>query len=298
MSKVKKRTETADQPVKRCYFYNTRKTIAKAFRTPSSKLGGIGFLVIVLMCIFAPVVAPYNPTAMDTLNIYATPSLKHICGTDALGRDIFSRLLYGGRYSLSLGLIAAVVGNVVGIIIGCIAGYFGHVTENILMRAMDILSSIPGVLLAIVIASALGPGFVNTIFAMAIGQIPGSVRMIRGQILGERGKEYLEAAESINTSKFKIMFSHLLPNVISPMLVSFTMSIGFMITSAASLSYIGLGVQPPTPEWGAMLSDGVAKILEYPHLLYFPGLAIGLCVLSINLMGDGLRDALDPKLRD
>ena len=144
MSKVKKRTETADQPVKRCYFYNTRKTIAKAFRTPSSKLGGIGFLVIVLMCIFAPVVAPYNPTAMDTLKIYATPSLKHICGTDALGRDIFSRLLYGGRYSLSLGLIAAVVGNVVGIIIGCIAGYFGHVTENILMRAMDILSSIPG----------------------------------------------------------------------------------------------------------------------------------------------------------
>ncbi|MBD5394538.1 MAG: ABC transporter permease [Lachnospiraceae bacterium] len=273
-------------------------TAKRVFRTPSAKLGGIFFAVIVIACVFAPVFAPYDPTAMDIKCINATPSRMHICGTDSLGRDIFSRLLYGGRYSLSLGLIASIVGMILGIVIGSIAGYFGGFIENLIMRAMDILSSIPGVLLAIIISAALGPGFINTIIAMSVGGIPGNVRLIRGQILGERGKEYLEAAESINCSRMSIMFKHLLPNVVSPMLVSFTMSIGFMITSAASLSYIGLGVQPPTPEWGAMLSEGTAKIMEYPHLLLFPGIMIGLCVLSINLMGDGLRDALDPKLRD
>ena len=282
---------------KRSFFSRFLETSARVFRTPSAKMGGILFALIVFGCVFAPVCAPYSPTAMDIKNIYALPSWSHICGTDALGRDIFSRLLYGGRYSLALGLIAAIVGTVIGIIVGSIAGYSGGVVENLIMRALDILSSIPGVLLAIIIASSLGPGLLNTIIAMSIGQISGSARMIRGQILGERGKEYLEAAESINTSNFSIMFRHLLPNVISPMLVSFTMSIGFMITASASLSYIGLGVQPPTPEWGAMLADGTAKILEYPHLLIFPGLFLGLCVLSINLMGDGLRDALDPKLR-
>ncbi len=273
-------------------------TFFRVFHTPSSKLGGVLFAIIAIMCIFAPVFAPYDPVAMDIANIYQGPSLAHICGTDALGRDVFSRLLYGGRYSISLGLLAALFGNFIGVVLGSIAGYFGGFIENLIMRLMDILAALPGMLLAIIISSVLGPGFFNTVLAMSVGGIPMAARMIRGQILGERSKEYLEAAESINCTRRSIMFKHLLPNVISPLLVNITTSIGFTITGAASLSYIGLGVQPPTPEWGAMLSDGSAQILNYPYLLAFPGIILGLCVFSINLMGDGLRDALDPNLRD
>lgn len=272
-------------------------TFKRTFATPSAKLGGVVFVIIVVMCVFAPVIAPYGETQMDLQHIYASPSAQHICGTDSLGRDIFSRLLYGGRYSLSLGLIAAVVSNAIGVSIGSIAGYFGGLTETLIMRLMDILSALPGVLLTIIISATLGPGFVNTVIAMSVGGIPGATRMIRGQIVGERTKEYLEAAESINCSKASIMFKHLLPNVISPALVSFTMSIGMTITSVASLSYIGLGVVPPTAEWGAMLSDGTSRFYDYPYLIVAPGLTIGICVFAINLMGDGLRDALDPKLR-
>jgi ABC-type dipeptide/oligopeptide/nickel transport system permease subunit len=225
-------------------------------------------------------------------------SASHICGTDYLGRDIFSRILYGGRYSLSLGICAAFVGNFLGVVIGSIAGYFGGKVEMVIMRLCDIWAAIPGTLLSIIIASALGAGFLNTIIAMSIGGIPFGARMVRGQILAERSKEYLEAAESIDCSKVSIMFKHLLPNVISPTIVNATMAIGGTITGAAGLSYLGLGVRPPTPEWGAMLSDGTPYIMTHPTLVLFPGLAIGICVLSINLMGDGVRDALDPKLRN
>ncbi len=165
------------------------------------------------------------------------------------------------------------------------------------MRLLDVWSSLPGILLCILISAALGPGFFNTILALSVGGVPNSARMIRGQILAERSKEYLEAAESINCSNISIMFRHLLPNVVSPLIVSTTMSIGSTITQAATLSYIGLGVQPPTPEWGAMLSEARSHIMKYPHMIMFPGIFIMLTVLSVNLVGDGLRDAFDPKLR-
>ena len=165
------------------------------------------------------------------------------------------------------------------------------------MRFIDIWSSLPGLLMAILISAVLGAGFFNTILALSYGEVPPGTRLIRAQILKERTKEYLEAAEAINCSKFSIMFRHLLPNVIAPLLVHMTMGIGFAITMAAALSFIGLGIQPPTPEWGAILADGRAHILNYPHLVMFPGLLISLTVFSINLIGDGLRDALDPKLR-
>lgn len=271
--------------------------IKSIFATPSAKLGGIVFLIYIVVCVFAPVFAPYSATGMDLKNMYASPSWKHIFGTDSLGRDILSRLIYGGRYSLSLGLIVSITSTLLGIIVGSIAGYFGGATENVIMRLMDIISALPGILLTILIAASLGPGFIQTIVAMSFGSVPGGARMIRGQIVGERTHEYLEAAESINCSKASIMFKHLLPNVISPTLVNFTMSIGITISGVAGLSYIGLGVQPPTPEWGAMLSEGTANFRDYPHLIIFPGLVIGICVFAINLMGDGLRDALDPKLR-
>jgi ABC-type dipeptide/oligopeptide/nickel transport system permease subunit len=234
---------------------------------------------------------------MDFAAASCTPNSKHWFGCDQLGRDIFSRIVYGGRYSLSLGLIASLFTAFVGNAIGIAVGYAGGKIDNIAMRICDIISAIPGQLLAIVISTALGAGFFNTILALSIGGIPGSVRNSRAMCLRERQMEYLEAAQSINVSKAKIMFKHMMPNIISPAIVGTTMSVGGTITQAAGLSFIGLGIQPPTPEWGAMLSDGRNYILTNPHFLIFPGLMIGIVVLCINLFGDGLRDAMDPKLK-
>lgn len=274
-----------------------RDTFSRIFATPTAKIGGILLVVIIFLCAFAPLFTQYGQNDLDMANAFAKPSLQHICGTDNLGRDQWARLLYGGRYSLVLGIIGSLFAAVGGTGLGVIAGYFGGQVENLIMRFCDIWTAIPGMLLCIVVSTALGPGFFNTILALSIGAIPNGARMTRGQILAERTKEYLEAAEAMNCSKLSIMFRHLLPNVISPTIVGTTMGIGATITQAATLSYIGLGVQPPTPEWGAMLSEGKNYVTSYPHLLLFPGLAIGLTTLAINLMGDGLRDALDPKLR-
>ncbi len=272
-------------------------TLQRMLKSPGAKVGTALFLFIILVCIFAPLIAPYEPNDMDLSNMYSPSSSAHWMGTDGLGRDQLTRLLYGGRYSLGLGVSASVFGAFVGVFIGSIAGYFGGKTETLIMRLMDIWSSIPGMLLCILISAVLGSGFFNTVLALSIGGVPESARYIRAQILKERSKEYLEAAESINCSKFSIMFRHLLPNVVQPVLVNVTMGIGMVITMAAALSYIGLGVQPPTPEWGALLAAGRSHILNFPYLIMFPGLVIAVTVLSINLMGDGLRDALDPKLR-
>lgn len=274
-----------------------RETLARIWENPGAKVGTILFLLIVIVCVFAPLFAPYGPNDMDLTAMYKGPSKAHPFGTDGMGRDQLSRLLYGGRYSLALGLCAAVVGSGVGAIIGSISGYFGGKVETIIMRVMDIWSSLPSMLLCILISATLGAGFVNTVIALAVGNVPNGTRLIRGQILSERSREYLEAAESINCSKITIMFRHLLPNVISPLIVDMTMGIGMNITMAAALSYIGLGVQPPIPEWGAMLADARSHILNYPYLIMFPGIIIALTVLAINLIGDGLRDAMDPKLR-
>lgn len=272
-------------------------TFLRVFETPTAKIGGILLGIIVIMCVFAPLFCKYTANDIDMSNALQGPSLQHFCGTDNLGRDQWARLLYGGRYSLALGIIGSLFAAIGGTGLGVIAGYFGGQAENLIMRFCDIWTAIPGTLLCIVVSTALGPGFFNTIVALSIGAIPNGARMTRGQILAERTKEYLEAAEAMNCSKASIMFRHLLPNVISPTIVGTTMGIGATITQAATLSYIGLGVQPPTPEWGAMLSAGKNYVTSFPHLLLFPGIAIGLATLAINLMGDGLRDALDPKLR-
>ena len=272
-------------------------TLQRMVKGPGAKVGTVLFVMIVLVCVCAPLIAPYGPNDMDLKSMYASPSSSHWLGTDGLGRDQLTRLLYGGRYSLGLGVTASMVGAFFGTIIGSLAGYFGGKTETLIMRFMDIWSSLPAMLLCILISAVLGKGFFNTVLALSIGGVPEVTRYIRAQIMKERSKEYLEAAESINCSKFSIMFRHLLPNVIQPVLVNVTMGIGMVITMAATLSYIGLGVQPPTPEWGALLAAGRSHILNYPYLIMFPGLVIAVTVLAINLMGDGLRDALDPKLR-
>ncbi|MCD8337192.1 MAG: ABC transporter permease [Lachnospiraceae bacterium] len=276
-------------------FADFMRRMTKSF---SAKLGVILFVVIVLICLVGPFFSPYGVNDVDLLNMYAGPSANHILGCDALGRDMFTRLMYGGRYSLALGIAASVFGAFVGVVIGSIGGYFGGITETLIMRLMDVWSALPGTLLCILISSAMGNGFFPTVIALTVGGVPGTVRMIRGQILTERSKEYIEAAQSINCSSLVIMFKHLLPNVIQPIIVTTTMGIGSTMIMAASLSYIGLGIQPPSPEWGAMLSDGRSYIRTNPHLLLVPGIAIALTVFAINLMGDGIRDALDPKLRD
>ncbi len=274
------------------------KTFRSIFKTPSAKVGGVILAIILFMTIFAPLLTTYSPTEVNLKEMFVEPCLKHPFGTDALGRDIYTRILYGAKYSLSLGLFAAIAGNFIGIVLGSIAGYFGGWVENLIMRLCDVWSSIPGQLMTLLLAVSMGPGFVTTIVAMSIGGWPGGCRMLRAQIMGERGKEYLEACESFNCPKLIVMFKHLLPNVISPMIVAITMQIGGGITAAAGLSYLGLGVQPPTPEWGALLSDAVSVIQSHSYMILSPGIAIGLVVLGFNLIGDGLRDALDPKLRN
>ena len=235
---------------------------------------------------------------MDLMNINAGPSATHWFGCDDLGRDIFSRIIIGARYSITIGICAILVATLIGCAIGAVAGYYGGWVDNIIMRILDVIQAIPGMLLMIVAAAMLGPGFINTILAMSIGTIPGMARMLRAQMLKERGNEYIEAETSINCSTFRIILSHLLPNCMSPIIVQATMGVGQTITLAAGLSFLGLGVQPPAPEWGAMLSNARSFMRTAPHLVIFPGLAIAITVLALNLLGDGLRDALDPKLKN
>jgi peptide/nickel transport system permease protein len=272
-------------------------TLIRVFRSKLALTGMVIIFIIVLLAVLAPVISPYSTTKYDLVNSNLGPSWKHICGTDDAGRDIFTRLLYGARYSLFLGFMGAILSTIVGVIIGAFAGYFGKWADNVLMRAMDVLQAIPGVLIAILIAAVLGTGFWKTIIALTVGGIVPAVRITRGQILAERTREYVEAAESINCGKLRIMFSEVLPNTMSPLIVHLTTAIGGTILVAASLSYVGFGVRPPTPEWGAMLTAGSQVVLAHPHIVLFPGLAIAITVLAVSIFGDGLRDALDPKMK-
>ena len=264
----------------------------------SSKVGLILFAFIILSCLVGPLLSPYGVNEIDLSKISAKPNTQNWFGCDMMGRDLLTRLLYGGRISLLIGIIAVVSSALIGIILGLTAGYFGKSLDNIIMRFLDVWSSLPAMLLCIIISALLGAGFMPTIIALSVGRIPSTARMIRGQTLVEGSKEYIEAAESINCPKIILLLRHLLPNTIQPVIIISTMAMGATISMAASLSYIGLGVQPPIPEWGALLADGRAYIRVFPHMIMFPGIAIALTVLALNLIGDGLRDALDPKLRD
>ena len=260
-------------------------------------LGLIIFLIELILLVLAPVIIPYDYTAMDIMAIQQGPSAQHWFGTDELGRDIFSRILYGGRYSVTMGLISVAISTTVGMSIGAIAGYFGGQVDNVIMRVLDVIQSLPAMLLTIVISAALGSGYFNTILALSVNGLPASARMLRAQMMKVRDSEYIEAAVSINCSRFRIITSHLIPNSLSANIVQATMAVANMIVMAASLSFIGLGVQPPTPEWGAMLSGARQFIRQCPHMVIAPGMAIAITILALNLLGDVLRDALDPKLK-
>ena len=280
---------------KQSQFKEVMKRLAK---NKMAILGLVIVLLYVLIAIFAPLITQYDYAAIDLKNKNQAPSLAHLCGTDDMGRDIFTRLVYGTRYSLGLGFTSVIVSLIAGIFLGCVAGYFGGVVEETIMRFCDVFQAIPGTLLAIIISSALGSGLVNTVIALSVSRVPFTCRMIRAQFLNQRKLEYVEAAQAENCSKFTLMFKHILPNAISPVIVATTMGIGGTIMMAASLSYIGLGIQPPTPEWGAMLSDARGVVRYFPYQALAPGLCIAFLVLALNLFGDGLRDAMDPKLKN
>lgn len=275
-----------------------KSTFKRLSRNKLAVAGLMIFLFLIIIAIIAPVIMPYRYDMADFSSTFSKPSRAHLLGTDELGRDILSRLMYGTRYSLQIGLFSVMGACVGGIIFGSIAGYFGGWAGNLIMRFLDIVQAIPGMVMAIAISAVLGPGFGKCIIALLISMIPGFSRMMRASILNVRKMEYLEAASSINCRSFRIIRRHVLPNAMSPIIVQATMSVPMSILIAATLSYVGLGVQPPDPEWGAMLSAGRSYIRDYPHLVVFPGILIMIAVLSLNLFGDGLRDALDPKLKD
>ncbi|MGM9521168.1 MAG: ABC transporter permease [Oscillospiraceae bacterium] len=271
--------------------------LKKLSKKKAAMAGLIVFMFFVLIAILAKWIAPYDYTAMDPTNAFASPSVAHPFGCDKYGRDILSRMMIGAGYSLSIGVLGVILSNILGMFFGAIAGFFGQKADNIVMRIMDIIQSIPGILLSMIVSTVLGPGYFNTVLALSVGAIPNTSRMLRSCILSIRNQEYVEAAESINCSKARIIVKHILPNCFSPLLVGATMGIGGTIGQAASLSFIGLGIQPPMAEWGAMLSDGRNYITTHPHMLLFPGLAIALVTFSLNMLGDGLRDVVDPKLK-
>ena len=272
--------------------------VRRLLRNKTAMAGLVILLIMTAACMLADVIAPYGYDEQDVMIKFLAPCREHIFGTDNLGRDIFSRILYGGRLTLLVGFAATGLAAVIGIILGAVSGFYGGRIDNIIMRILDIFMAVPNLVLAIALAAVLGNGMTSCMLAVGISAIPTFARTIRGPILTVKSQEYIEAAEKINCSKLRIITAHILPNAIAPLIVSVTMGIGNTILQAASLSYIGLGVQPPTPEWGAMLSAARAYILKYPLLCVWPGMSIAMVVLSLNLFGDGLRDALDPRLKD
>jgi glutathione transport system permease protein len=266
-------------------------------KQPVALAAGAFVLVLIVIAIIAPYIVPYDPENYfdyDALN--AGPSAAHWFGVDSLGRDILSRILAGSRISLSAGLLSVVIGAVIGTFFGLLAGYYEGWWDRIVMRVADVLFAFPGILLAIGVVAILGNGMVNVVCAVAIFSIPAFARLVRGNTLSLKHLTYIEAARSIGASDWTIIVRHILPGTISSVVVYFTMRIGTSIITAASLSFLGLGAQPPTPEWGAMLNEARADMAMAPHIAVFPSLAIFFTVLAFNLLGDGLRDALDPKL--
>jgi peptide/nickel transport system permease protein len=269
-------------------------------RLKLNKAAMIGLAVLsalVVSAVFAPLIAPYDPAKMDVRERLQGPSLKHYLGTDNFGRDIFSRIVHASRISLVIGFVAVGIGAVFGGSAGAVSGYYGGVLDNLLMRVMDILLSIPQIILAIAIVGAMGANLLNLMIAVGISVLPRYARLVRASAMSLRNLEFIEAARATGASDLRIIVQNILPNCMAPLIVLSTLGVAQAILSAATLSFLGLGIQPPAPEWGSMLSAGRQFLRNAPHLTIFPGLAIVVVVMALNMLGDGLRDALDPKLR-
>lgn len=266
-------------------------------RNSTGMLGLIGFAAVVLIVLFAPILAPGDPTKMDFENILKGPSLTHPFGTDDLGRDTFTRVVWGGRESLQVALLADVISIFGGVLIGLISGFYGKWVDMLIMRIIDVLLAFPSILLVLSIVALLGPNLVTVLIALGISSIPVFARVVRGSVLSAKNFEYITAARVLGATNRYLMFSQILPNIMAPLIIYFTLGLGSGIMVTAGLSYIGLGAQPPSPEWGALLNAGRPYLQSAWWMSIFPGMAVFVSVLFINLLGDGLRDALDPKLR-
>lgn len=271
-------------------------------RLKRNKLAIIGLIIILSLAavaISADFIADYETVVIkqDIKNRLKPPSEEHIFGTDEFGRDIFARLVHGARVSLTVGLISVSIALVVGGFLGAIAGYYGNRIDNVIMRVMDIFLAVPNILLAIAIVAALGTSIVNLMIAVGISSIPSYARIVRASVLSIKDQEFVEAARAIGAKDLTIILTHIIPNSLAPVIVQATLGVANAILSTAALSFIGLGIQPPAPEWGAMLSGGRTFLRDASHITVFPGIAIMITILALNMLGDGLRDALDPKLK-
>ncbi|NOU87790.1 ABC transporter permease subunit [Paenibacillus sp. LMG 31460] len=269
----------------------------KLRRNKLAMVGGYVILFYFLVAIFAPLLAPYDPYHIELVNKLKPPSAEHWMGTDDKGRDVLSRLIIGTRLSLSVGFVAVFIGAFFGIVLGLFAGYYGKWVDTIIMRVIDVLLAFPGILLALAIVSALGPSLINVMIAIGVFSIPMFARIVRGSTLSIKKLEYIDAIRSLGASDLRIIFVHIFPNILSPIIVQATLRLATAILSAAGLSFLGLGAQPPLPEWGAMLSNGRDFLFTVPYLALFPGLSISTLVIGFNVFGDGLRDALDPRMK-
>ena len=264
-------------------------------RNRAALLGGVVVALVALLAVAAPLVAPYDPIKVSASEALQAPSAGHLFGTDQFGRDILTRVLYGGQLSLRIGLISVGIASTFGIVLGLLAGYYAGWLGAVIMRVIDMLLAFPGILLALVVVAVLGPSLINVMIAVGIANIPHYTRVVRASVLSIKSSVYVEAARVIGCGDLRIMFQHILPNVLASVIVLATLGVAGAILTGAGLSFLGLGVQPPTPEWGAMLSGGRDQLRNSWWITTFPGVAIMVTVLAINLLGDGLRDALDPR---
>lgn len=275
------------------------KEIWRRFRKSKTAMLGLCLLIFVLsIAIFADVITPYENAISQSADRLDSPSAAHIFGTDELGRDLFARIVHGSRYSLLIGVSTSVLALVIGGLLGAIAAYYGGWVDNIIMRLTDVVMTVPPILLSLAVVAALGGSLRNLLIAITISCVPSMLRLVRSVVLGVVDEDYIEAARSYGASDMRIILKYVIPNALGPIIVTTTMNVANMILSAAGLSFLSLGVQPPAPEWGALLSDAKTYMFTAPHLLYIPGIFIVIAALSFNLAGDGLRDALDPKLKD
>ncbi len=265
-----------------------------------NKIGAIGAVVVILLifvAIAAPLIAPYSPREMNTIRRMEGPSADHFFGTDRFGRDEFSRIVYGARVSLQVGVIAVSIGVLSGLVLGLMAGYYGKFLDSIIMRFMDILFAFPSILLALVVIAVLGPSLTNTMIAIGITNMPVFTRIVRASVLSVREEEYVTAARALGLKDVRLLARHILPNILAPVIVQASLALSGAILTEAALSFLGLGIQPPTPSWGSMLSESRRYMELAPWTAIFPSLAIMVTVMSFNLFGDGLRDILDPKIK-
>lgn len=293
MSKVKLKAEKSKKN-------NQMKEIWRRFKKSKTAMLGLVLLIfVILIAIFADLIVPYSEAVtQNTVDRLQGPSAEHWFGTDNLGRDLFARVVHGSRYSLWIGVSTSVLALIIGGLLGAAAGYYGKAVDNIIMRLTDVVMTVPPILLSLAVVAALGANLRNLLIAITISCVPSMVRMVRSVVLTVVDQDYIEAAKSYGAADMRVILRHVIPNALGPIIVTTTMNVAAMILSAAGLSFLGMGVQPPSPEWGALLSDARQFMFNAPYLLYFPGVFIVVAALSFNLAGDGLRDALDPKLKN